>query len=439
MAGYTGTVPVQTTSLSVLDELYLHLDRKDEPWSVQLEVQVEGEVDAERLRGAIGEAAHRHPLARARLADTSAIDPRYEWEILDELEDVPLEVTRCAGDGELDAARERHLGESPPLDRPGPFAVLLAHHPKGDSLVLNLHHGAGDGLSAVRLMGSIARAYASEEDPIPPVDPLAARDVRPLAGQSLADRVTRGRAALEYLGRGTAPPARIAPRGGDERPGYGFELVELGPDEVETVRAHRHGGATVNDVLLAALAMTVREWNDRHGADTGAVYLTMPINLRPAEWRFDVLGNFASYVSVRLPAEDQTDLDRAVEATAASTRRIKDDGLAGLLVDLFEMPAALPAAVKQRLQDLIPLTGNLAVDTAVLSNLGRLEGVPTLGDAGAVKAVWFSPPGRMPLGASLGVATHGERLFATLRYRHALFDAAAAGEFAALYRRTLAS
>jgi hypothetical protein len=45
----------------------------------------------------------------------------------------------------------------------------------------------------------------------------------------------------------------------------------------------------------------------------------------------------------------------------------------------------------------------------------------------------------MPLGASLGVATLDGRLFLTLRYRHALFDATAAIDFLATFRRVLAS
>jgi hypothetical protein len=77
------------------------------------------------------------------------------------------------------------------------------------------------------------------------------------------------------------------------------------------------------------------------------------------------------------------------------------------------------------------------VDTAVLSNLGRLPPAPPFGDAGAVRAVWFSPPGRMPLGASLGAATLDDRLFLTLRYRHPLFDAAAASDFLETFRSAL--
>jgi hypothetical protein len=86
------------------------------------------------------------------------------------------------------------------------------------------------------------------------------------------------------------------------------------------------------------------------------------------------------------------------------------------------------------MQSLIPLTGNVIVDTAVLSNLGRVVDVPTLGDAGAVRELWFSPPGRMPLGASMGAATLSGRLFMTLRYRHALFDQGAASEFLATFK-----
>jgi hypothetical protein len=39
----------------------------------------------------------------------------------------------------------------------------------------------------------------------------------------------------------------------------------------------------------------------------------------------------------------------------------------------------------------------------------------------------------------MGVATLGGRLFLTLRYRHALFDAGAASAFLAMFRDVLAS
>jgi hypothetical protein len=57
----------QTTRLNVLDELYLHLGREEEPWSVHLEIRVEGRVDRRRLESAVREAAAGHPIIRARL------------------------------------------------------------------------------------------------------------------------------------------------------------------------------------------------------------------------------------------------------------------------------------------------------------------------------------------------------------------------------------
>src|SRR5271156_200729 len=421
---------LKTAPLNVLDELYLNLDRRDEPWSVPLEIRVEGRIDAARLRDAVRRAALVHPMARARLAHARATDVRYRWEIAAELASVDLEEVNCRRSGDLAAARERLLSRMPDLDLPGPFCLLLAHERRGDALVMNLHHAAGDGLGALRLMGSIARAYAGDEDPPEAVDALEVRDVSAIAGSaSLRERVTRGRAAIDYLTRGVSTPTRLAPQAPSDRPGYGFELVSLEPAELARIGELRGGEATVNEVLLAALAVAVRRWDSRHGARTGWVYVMMPINLRPPEWRFEVLGNFASYVSVRFSSDDLKSLQTAIGAAAASTRRIKDDGIAGLVVDLFALPSALPTVIKQRMQRLIPLTGNVIVDTAALSNLGRIPPAPGFGDAGAVQGVWFSPPARMPLGASIGAATLDGRLFLTLRYRHAMFDAQAARAF----------
>jgi hypothetical protein len=57
-----------TTPLNVLDELYLHLDREDEPWTVHVEIRVDGPVERVALEAAVRAAAAHHPLARAQLA-----------------------------------------------------------------------------------------------------------------------------------------------------------------------------------------------------------------------------------------------------------------------------------------------------------------------------------------------------------------------------------
>jgi NRPS condensation-like uncharacterized protein len=381
-----------------------------------------------------------HPLARARLRAAAPTDVRYHWEVVDELDKIPLEVVDCADDAALARAREQLLSRSPSLETSPPFAVTLARNPAGDSVLLNLSHAVGDGISAVRLMASFLRAYAGEPDPPAPVDPLEVRDIGQLVGsRSVTARLARGRALLEGTARLAESPARIAADGSSERPGYGFSLLQLGPEELAAVTARRREGATINDVLLAGFAVTIRRWNERHGTPAARLMLTMPVNLRADEWRNEVLGNFASYVSVRFATDEQTSIPVAVAAARSRTRKIKSQGAAGLAVDLLELPTAtLPTVVKQRFQDLITLTGSRLLDTAMLSNLGRLEAAPHLGEsAGEVRHLWFSPPGRMPMGASLGAASYDGTLFLCLRYRHALFDGDAATAFTALLHDTL--
>ncbi|HEV7639314.1 MAG TPA: hypothetical protein VGO39_00420 [Gaiellaceae bacterium] len=427
--------------LNPLDELFLHLDHREEPWAVHFEVRVAGRLDADRLAAAVAAAAARHAIARARLASWRGSDRGYRWEIADVV-DTPLTIVDCADEAELVAVRERLYCVSPGLAVAPPFIVVLARTAAGDSLLLNLHHAAGDGIGAARLVLSILRAYAGAEDPLPALDPLEARDVDALVhAASPAERLDQRRIVLrraidDWL---AGPPARLAREGGADDPGYGFELLALSAEETEVVRGHRTADTTLNDVLLAALAVAIERWNRDHDRPTRRIALTMPVNLRPPEWRTEVLANLASYTTISVGRGERDDLGSALDAAVQGTRTIKEYKLAGTVVDQLRRLRTLPVRVKQLLPALIPLTGNIVVDTASLSNLGVLEEFPWLGDdAGAVEAVWFSPPNRMPLGASFGVVTLDGRLHLTLRYRRAQFDGEAAAAFAQLYRDVLA-
>jgi NRPS condensation-like uncharacterized protein len=433
--------PLTSVPLNLLDEHFLNLDQEREPWGVHLEVRVSGRLDPGRLAEAIRAAALRHPMARAQLAPAHPADLAYRWEIVESLEQTPLTVVDCPDEAALADTREALFAVSPSVAVAPPFAVVVAQGPGGDTVLLSLHHAAADGVGAVRLMRSILRAYARVDDPVPPFDPLSVRNVLALAAaRSGRERLARRRALARAAAQRLGPITRVARDGGDRRPGYGFELLALSRDETAAVVAKHGEHATVNDVLLAALATAIGRWNRAHARHVGRMALTMPVNLRPAEWRAEVVGNFASYVSVPFAAGEHVDLAGAIDATAERTRRIKEDRLAGLVVDLLVGPSLLPVAAKRHLQDLIPLAGDRIVDTASLSNLVRLDGWPALGaEAGRVEAVWFTPPGRAPLGAALGAATVDGRLHIAMRYPHTQFDRETAPAFTAVYREVLAS
>lgn len=425
--------------LNLLDELYLNLDREAEPWTVHCELRVATHLDPDRLVTAVAAAAARHPLARARLASWRFQDRTYDWEIANELDAVPLQVVACGDEEALALEREQLFSTSPSLATAPPFEMLLARCGEGDALILNLHHAAGDAISAARLMLSILRAYAGEPDPVPRLDPLAVHDVRELAAaRSVAELAARLRALLAGAWRPLERTVRVAREGADGRPAYGFELFTLSADETVRVFASRPPGATVNDLLLGALAVAISRWNEQHGDRGQPIALSMPVNLRPAEWRFEIFSNFAAWVTVWVRPTPGEALSSVVERVAAVTDAIKRDRLGGVAVDLLRISGGLMIAGKRWLQYLKALTGDVVVDTALLSNLGPIEALPRPFDAQET-AAWFSPPSQMPLGVAIGALTLGNRLHVAMRYRHAQFDRAAARRFMELYRAALLS
>jgi len=429
----------QVAKLNLFDEGFVDIDTPQDPWSIQLEVRASGAIEEERLAAALRAAAATHPMARAALRQRRLGEWRRTWTIPARLDDVPLEVVDASSPDALARARTATFSVCPPLDAPPPFAVTLARHSQGDYLLLNMHHAAADGVGTLRFLTSVIRNYAGRRDPVPDLDPLSVRDLAALAGSaSPTERIRRSASLVEFLGTAATPPARVAPQTGNRRkPGYGFVTLELDRAEAASV-ARRKGSGTLNDVLLAGLARTVALWNGAHGSDPARVSITMPVNLRPAEWWHEVIANYASYVSVSVPPAAQRDFAKSLAAVTGQTRRFKHAGAAGLLVDLLVLRDLVPPLVRRQLAALLPLAGGRIIDTTMLSNLGRLPQLPSFGGrAGRVREIWFSPPAPMPLGLSVGAATLGERMFLTLRYRRALLDGEAAAEFAALLRRTL--
>ena len=148
---------------------------------------------------------------------------------------------------------------------------------------MNLSHVVGDGMSAYRLMSSICRAYTGSED-TQPVLPLAhVRNLRRhVSFRNLADARTRlGVIARHVSDTRNDAPVRVAIDGGSEgAQGLGFHLLRFDRDDAVRIAARRVKPATINDLLLAALAVTIRRFNDQRGVVPGPISLEMPVNLR---------------------------------------------------------------------------------------------------------------------------------------------------------------
>jgi len=425
---------------NVADEAVHLLDSEAEPTSVHVEARVQGHLDDERLRTAVGAAVARHPLARARRAPFQWSDHQFQWQI-DATADVdPLSVVDCLDDGDLAEAREALASVSVPLAGSPPLRVILAHHPAGDVVMVNANHAATDGFGALRFLRSVARSYAGTADPVPDLDLLAARNLT--AGATAAPSARMRREPLAALARlrGLAmPPARIATDGGGAEPGYGLHLASLTEDETHALAALDHPG-TVNDLLLAALNLTVSAWNADHRVACRRISVLVPANLRPAGWADEMVGNFTVPARVSTgPAARVTRTAVLAAVTAQMTRR-KRTGMGTALTDALGASPLLALWAKQALAPLLSMTVNRIADTAVYTDLGTLAEPMWFGsDGGPATAVHFSMPTRMPCGVSLGAVTAGGRLHLAFRHRHPQFDDAAAGRFAGRFVSELAA
>ncbi|HSH59262.1 MAG TPA: hypothetical protein VK988_06390 [Acidimicrobiales bacterium] len=204
-----------------VDEAVHVLETEAEPWSVQLEVRVSGTLDAGRLGEALTTAMELHPMARARKAPTSRrSEHRYAWEITPEAEVDPLRVLDCPDKASLETARIQLQSLPVPLVESPPFRVRLLHHPGGDFVMLNMNHAASDGFGSLHFLRSVGRAYAGEDDQLPGIDPLKARDLVELTrADDLGTRLRRAGLLLAKLWDLVVPPARLAYDGRSERAG----------------------------------------------------------------------------------------------------------------------------------------------------------------------------------------------------------------------------
>ncbi len=461
------------TPFGTVDELSCYYDGPGEPNNVHLEAWLPGHLARRALREAVAATLAAQPRARARRARGPAWRRRYEWEYPLRPDADPVSHTTWVDEADLARKRASFLAAAPPLDTSPPLRLLLATGPGGDCLILNAHHAAFDGISCLQLLRSIAGNYTGPWQAAPREREATAH--REPAGVPAQMRQAGGAAPGEPGAAGAAalpppqPPAvdhprdrpagrrqraagggllamaaaRIAPQrdGGLSRrrePGYGFHLMACPRAPSVAPRPGQRPG-TVNDVLIAAMILAISGWNGSHGRTAGRIRITMPLGGRQADTDGGAIGNLSRLATVTAaPPDGGTGLRALVSDVARQTRRAKQD--AGPQVDPVSRALAAawcPAALKHRALRLgLRTLGPLVCDTSLISNLGNLASPPCFGPA-APTSMWFSTSAHMPRGLSLGAVTIDGVLHLCFRYRRALFDDAAAAQFAAGYAMAL--
>jgi diacylglycerol O-acyltransferase / wax synthase len=439
--------------LTALDATFLHLEEGGAHMHVASILVFEGEAPPyDELVRAIEDRLHLVPRYRQRLAHVPLGQGRPVW-VDDPYFNARYHLRHTAlpapgGDEQLAALAGRLFAQQ--LDRGKPLwemYLVEGLHPAagGDlrfALIAKTHHALVDGVSGVDITSVLFDA-APESAP-------AARPGRrwepappPTAGQLLADalieRVTVPGEAARAVATGMRAPLRLAQRVAEPLTGLGAVArvgmtpapaspfnVRIGPHrryawidaDLEQFKAIKNAlGGTLNDVVLAAVALGLGRWMRRHHHRTEGVVLRalVPVSVR-ADAQRGALGNRVAAMYAPLPVgirDAGTVFDvvhRAMELLKRSGQAVGAQAITQLAD--FAPPTILSQAARlqtrQRVFNLVvtnvpgpqvqlyalgrplraihpvvPLARNTALGIAVMSYHGRL-GFGLLGDYDAI-------------------------------------------------------
>ena len=288
-------------------------------------------------------------------------------------------------------------------------------------LVLKLHHTLADGLAAVQIAGLLLDGTADAPNPAPP--PWWQPRPAPSGSALLADNLRWRNAALAAALMRLRHPSRLAAQartlagaaqmvaGGRRhqrrsvlrRPVGGHRRLAVVRAELAEVKAVAHAqGATVNDLLLAAVTGGLRELLLARSTPTDGLtlYASVPVALR-AGADTAALGNQVGLMVVPLPVGESDPAQRLQLITRATTERKRwPERLASLrpvgsltilrvlnrysrhqrIVDVFVTNVSGPQrplyVLGARLVEAFPVVqvaGNVPLSVAVLSYAGQLN------------------------------------------------------------------
>jgi diacylglycerol O-acyltransferase / wax synthase len=307
----------------------------------------DGKIELETLLKRIEERIHLIPRYTMRLEEARLGLANPVW-VEDEKFSAERHVRRTAvpepgGDAELAEVVGHEMSQ--PLDRSRPlWQIVLVEGLEGGrtALIAKMHHALVDGIAAVDVSTVILdptpeplelpppeAKEPAREGPSPRLEQLGRLAAAQLALPRKLARDTASRAltldprsyanqmrsAAEVLGelarvRPAAPDTRLnAEIGGERR----FAVARAGLDEIKAVR--RAAGATVNDVLLAAVSLTLSSYLG-DDAPEHAVAL-VPVSIRDESERGEG-GNRISTVFVDLPLRGEP-LERVTRIHTAMT------------------------------------------------------------------------------------------------------------------------
>jgi len=408
------------------DAAWLHMDRPTNRMVINAVLWFDEPLAPEALRTVLQERiVDRYPSFRRRAVEHGALggadwvdDPDFDL-------DLHLHHVALPAPGDRSALQE-FVGDlaSTPLSRDKPLwdAYLVDGYGTGSALVLRMHHCIADGIALARVMLEItddaapAAGRPGVEVRVPAVHGLP-NPLAPLArtGWSVAsslahegtELLVHPRRLTDLAGEaiaGTRALARFMLARDDPQTAIHGELGAVermawsDPVPLAQVKALAHAsGATVNDVLVAAVAGALGRYLAQRDVAPGEITAMVPFNLRPLDTPLPPqLGNRFGLVLLDLPisgadpAQRLHDIRNRMTAIKRSREGAVSYGILGAM-------GVAPPAVEERVIDFFSAKASL-----VLTNVpGPREPVYVAGARVGGVLVWAPCAGAVGMSVSI--------------------------------------
>ncbi len=415
-----------TTPMGAQDALWLTMDRPNNLMVVDSALVLAEVPELDAVRSVFATAVDRFPVLGRR-----AVRHGLGWAWQDDSGfDIAGHVRRAAlGEGQDMAALQRFVGErrAVALDKGRPLWEAFLVHPlrlddgsEGAAVVARFHHAIADGIRLTQVMLSLLADHGEEVPdvaarPVEKEPGLVARALGSTVGATIGlalagvhgvelglDLVRRpGRwvDAFESLGTGDHRVANDVSAvatlifGGSPRtvwtgkPGTAKAMAWSRPVPLEGIKAvGRAHGATVNDVILTAMAAGLRRYLAAHGSEAEEVLWMVPVNLVPFADNLPAeLGNHFALVWLPMPL-GSADQVTTLQQMRASMDRIKHSDEAILTFGLQRLVSLTPRQVAFFVTNFF---ANKAV--GVLTNVPGPQVPMTFAGAPVTQVVGFAP------------------------------------------------
>jgi WS/DGAT/MGAT family acyltransferase len=334
---------------------------------------VPGGYDVDRIKHELQVRLHLLPPFRRRLVPVPGGLHHPVW-IEDPAFDLDFHVRRIGvpppgGGREMDEV----IGEiaSWPLDRNHPlWEIWVLEGLEGGRVgfLAKIHHSLADGVVAAELLANVMSVVPDDVEPAPPAVPWRPEAVPPawrLVVDALRDVVASTR-RLPALVRRTsgglravarrrkeadvAPPRPIldTPRtrfNGALTPHRVFATATLSLGEIKAVR--KAFGVTVNDVVLALVGASLREWLGGHGGvPVKGLVAGVPVSTDAPDGERRLAGNRVSnmFTSLRTDIADPVERIEAIHQVTAAAKEFHNLLGADMLADWVEYTPPRPYA-----------------------------------------------------------------------------------------------